>query len=721
MKIFSMLIMGIKNLFAKHKNSFADFFPFSILIIAAFACYRLNAWFVVQNMPELSELSFYKYAIIAARGDAVIVLLSISVLLLILAALKKFRKLRGFAAALFTTALCAALLTSSVAFRLYETALQKSMLTDEFFSGWNKIASSMLTEVSAGFFILCFIAVALPAGAAVFTIIEKRLPDKITPLLKIYIPSLFCLLCLSALLFNPAKLIAKTADSISTMGQKQARTVLKETTGNPIYSIIFGETDANGTVTSTQELTDDDLGFNTDSIILQKRTQSIPVIQKGKRYNIILYLFESTSYKTFTENTGNFNMPVWKRLLQNAILFENHYANYPLSANALLSLLTSAYEYPAPEIAIQNYPELPLKTIPEILRSEGYKSMIIHAGDLRYANQREYLKGRFDVVTDSKTLSLLPPYFSKIVGWGLDDRAMIAPVADFIKSCNDNPFFITVMPVNPHHPYSVPDDFLPPANDLEQQESTKQKYLRSLHYADDTLGRLVDTLETQGLMENTLLFLLADHGEAFYEHRGNYNHPFFLYEENVHVPFIIYSKDLIKQSYTVQSVTRHIDILPTIEDLLGLPRLPEQEGISVLAGRKEQLALLYANMRYELLGIRDGNLKYILRLKDFYEELYDLSADPDEQLNTAENSENLQLVSRYNKISLDALQYKQAYYKRTLKGLKSKMHKSIFNSKEMTYEEYSEIKRKAEEQKARQSQETDGSDKGAAPEANNAD
>jgi arylsulfatase A-like enzyme len=56
-------------------------------------------------------------------------------------------------------------------------------------------------------------------------------------------------------------------------------------------------------------------------------------------------------------------------------------------------------------------------------------------------------------------------------------------------------------------------------------------------------------------LDDTLLCIFADHGEAFYQHAGNYLHALQLYEENVAIPFIIYNRKLFAEK---ESLPRHL-------------------------------------------------------------------------------------------------------------------------------------------------------------------
>jgi arylsulfatase A-like enzyme len=210
-----------------------------------------------------------------------------------------------------------------------------------------------------------------------------------------------------------------------------------------------------------------------------------------------------------------------------------------------------------------------------------------------------------------------------------------------------------IAPVNPHHPYAVPDDFQkiadPEESGIGPAERTWRNYLNSLHYADAAMGYLIDRLEREKLMKNTVFVMVTDHGEAFYQHRGNYNHPLFIYEENVHVPALFYSKTLFPAGIEMESVTSHVDIMPSILDLLGIEDKTARDGESIFSHSREKMAVVHTSWNDELMGVRDGRWKYIKRMKDSREELYDLGTDPDEKENIA--ADDPKVVERYREVT----------------------------------------------------------------------
>src|SRR6266571_1574819 len=113
-------------------------------------------------------------------------------------------------------------------------------------------------------------------------------------------------------------------------------------------------------------------------------------------------------------------------------------------------------------------------------------------------------------------------------------------------------------------------------------DSDEQRYLNALKYGDRALGELRSGLRDRGLDGNTLYVVFGDHGEAFGQHDGNFGHTFFVYDENVHVPYVIAAPGLIEDKIRIPSAASLIDTAPTILDLLGLDVPEKLQGTSLL-------------------------------------------------------------------------------------------------------------------------------------------
>ncbi len=427
------------------------------------------------------------------------------------------------------------------------------------------------------------------------------------------------------------------------------------------------------------------LRLDTSSLETRRVYSRINDIPRGKNYNIILYFFESfpAKYLDLRVN-GKEVVPNWRRLAQNAFVARNHYANFPLTANAFLSVFTSAYDpvfkepfEPGAEVrnsetlklVVKNYPDIPLMTMSEILKRRGYRTLYFHTWTLGYVGMRGFLqKRKFDSLFEMYQLGPVSQFNGK-VGYGIDDRAMIEPGIGEIKKDLSGPFFAVFCPLSPHFPYEVPDAACdiagPPQKNATFEEDCKRKYINSLHYSDAVLGMLIDRLEAEGLLENTLVFIFSDHGQAFLEHKGNFRHRTGIYEENVHVPLLLYSKRFFRRPVTFDGITRHIDILPTVQDILGIEALPEQEGVSMLSRRREQMALLQTYAPDHIMGVRDRKWKYLYNFTRAVPELYDLSVDPEEKNNLSGQFPDV--ARRYQAVVERSYRHRIGYYKKIMK------------------------------------------------------
>ncbi|HPJ16403.1 MAG TPA: sulfatase, partial [Spirochaetota bacterium] len=387
---------------------------------------------------------------------------------------------------------------------------------------------------------------------------------------------------------------------------------------------------------------------------------------RRKKYNIIFYFFESTAQNYIGMKVdGKPVMPVWEKLSQNSISFSRHYAHYPLSVNALYNVFTSAYN-PLKKMWIPMHDsKIPFKSAPEIFKENGYRTALLHSGDLKNFNHIGYLKDRkVDLILDINTLK--PDGYKVITPYSLDDRAMIKPLVEFAKKEKDTPFFAAVFPLLPHHPYTFPfkEFYLYSDKDIAKAPGKKEKtwmqYVNSLHFSDHCLGELIDSLDKEGLLEDTIIFVFADHGEAFYQHPGNYLHAIHVYDENVHVPFMIYGKNIFKRRIEYPAVSSHVDILPTALDFAGIKPEDYFQGISLISKHKKRMAFSYTDWDEIKRSVRDGKWKFILS-DNGKEELYDTDADSGEKNNIARDFP--EICAKYREFLKKAGRHQLEFYK----------------------------------------------------------
>jgi lipoteichoic acid synthase len=162
------------------------------------------------------------------------------------------------------------------------------------------------------------------------------------------------------------------------------------------------------------------------------------------------------------------------------------------------------------------------------------------------------------------------------------------------------------------------------------------RYLNTLHYVDEQLGRLFDGLRERGLADDTVVLVTGDHGEAFGEPHASWGHGARLWQESVQVPFLLWNPRLFPGGGRRDSVTGHVDVNPTLADLLGVPPAPSWRGRSLFDPERPPRAYFYAANDDYLLGVREGRFKYVYNATRGTDALYDLVADPEEQRDVAE-------------------------------------------------------------------------------------
>lgn len=181
--------------------------------------------------------------------------------------------------------------------------------------------------------------------------------------------------------------------------------------------------------------------------------------------------------------------------------------------------------------------------------------------------------------------------------FGVDEPATVARILAWIDALpRGQHFFLTYLPIAGHHPYDAPGGLGPFVGKDEIMQ-----YRNSVHYGDVSLGTLIDGLRARGLYENTVWIIYGDHGEAFGQHDGNYGHTFFLYDENIHVPFVIAAPGLIRSQQRARKVVSLADTAPTILDLLGIAAPPNYQGRTMLNG-PQRMALFLQIIRWVFWG-----------------------------------------------------------------------------------------------------------------------
>lgn len=151
-------------------------------------------------------------------------------------------------------------------------------------------------------------------------------------------------------------------------------------------------------------------------------------------------------------------------------------------------------------------------------------------------------------------------------------------------------------------------------------------------HMDGCYAQLLQGIDARGLGERTLVVLTSDHGEGMFEH-GRMGHAFGHYAELANVPLVLMGDGLVEQGLIIDTVTSHLDITPTILDLLGVTPSEHVQGQSLVPMLRRQgpwpprvMPLEYGRSY----ALRARRWKYIVDYQQ-NESLFDLQTDPTEQ------------------------------------------------------------------------------------------
>jgi arylsulfatase A-like enzyme/Flp pilus assembly protein TadD len=314
-------------------------------------------------------------------------------------------------------------------------------------------------------------------------------------------------------------------------------------------------------------------------------------------------------------------------LATNGIQFLNAYCQVPLTCPSHCSILTGTYPmyhqvrnngtyYLAPEI----------QTLAEVLKTSGLETSAFVSSFT--VDSRFGLDQGFDVYDDL----LSPDQTFKALNSERRADAVYASFSRWLDEREDGRFFSWVHFFDPHIPYDPPSHY--------GEEFAENPYDGEIAFMDFYVGKILEKLRAEDLLEKTLIVVAGDHGEAFGEKQEK-GHGVFIYESTMRVPLIFYAPINLPQGQRIEARARLIDIMPSILDFLNIPVTEDIQGVSLLphmegrtkADLSSYIESFYPRENYgwsQLVGLIDGDWKYIKAPK---QELYNLEQDPWEETN----------------------------------------------------------------------------------------
>lgn len=179
-------------------------------------------------------------------------------------------------------------------------------------------------------------------------------------------------------------------------------------------------------------------------------------------------------------------------------------------------------------------------------------------------------------------------------------------------------------------------------DDLPKSEKAKYThalYIAQIHMLDTELGTFFTYLERKKLLDNTMIVIVGDQGDEFFEH-DSYSHAWSLYNEVLHVPYIVYVPGSApSRSDKLVSV---VDIMPTVFQVLRKKLSVPVAGIGVFSSKTHHMVVA-EHVSDGALALRTNAYTLIRRIVRgaFQLELFDIRTDPGEQINIFKDNSNV--------------------------------------------------------------------------------
>ncbi|WP_224242192.1 sulfatase-like hydrolase/transferase [Hyalangium gracile] len=342
-------------------------------------------------------------------------------------------------------------------------------------------------------------------------------------------------------------------------------------------------------------------------------------------FNVVVVVLESVRASIFWPSPEAPPMPRMEALAPHSAVFTRAYAHEPLSTKGLESLLFGIYPSPYWETAGGRFPDIPLDSVGERWAALGMRNAFISHNEVPFMGESGFITKRgFSYYTMREDLAALDT--------PITDRTLVKALDRFIEGAPTQRFGAILWPHHPHLPYQFPA----PMKNAHPPNSFAA-YRDAVAYQDLVIGDLVELLKRRGLFENTVIVLVADHGEAFREHpEAGSAHGDRLFDMSVHIPLVFINPRLFHGERD-DRVVQQKDVAATLTWLAGDARPVLNAGSTVFHERASSTAYLISHLDVASMrgAIVHGRLKYMyvapLGMKPPDERLYDVVADPGER------------------------------------------------------------------------------------------
>ena len=256
--------------------------------------------------------------------------------------------------------------------------------------------------------------------------------------------------------------------------------------------------------------------------------------------------------------------PSLDRLAREGRAFTRASVNGLPSVAAFMSIHTGLEPHPLRHVAT-NYTGVRIEGFPSVLRRHGFVTRLVSAAPPEWSNELFWAERWYDEVEHDDRMR--------------NDHWTFAEVGRRLKDIGGRrPFLVTVSTRTNHFPF---DGRGGPPGIVPGGLETRQRLERSMRWVDEGMGRLLDDLRGEPWFAHTVVVVTGDHGYPAGEH-GSLGLMGHLYGESTWVPLVIAGRHPEIHPGFDHRVASHVDIAPTVFDLLGIEPPNALAGHSLL-------------------------------------------------------------------------------------------------------------------------------------------
>ena len=332
-----------------------------------------------------------------------------------------------------------------------------------------------------------------------------------------------------------------------------------------------------------------------------------------------------------------------------AAVFARAYSQVPLTTPSHATILTGTYPQfnHVSDLGSPLAKDLPY--LPDILRQHGYRTAAFVGSQV--LDPKSAAAPGFDrgFETYDAPFHIRGPGEDRYHSVERRGMTVVDSALGWLNQHPQGPFFLWLHFYDPHDPYDPPPPF--------KAQYSASPYDGEIAYVDSAIGKLLTTLRSRGLYDQTLIVVVADHGEAFGEH-GEWSHGLFLYDETIHVPLVIKLPATGSIHSLIEARVGLIDIAPTLLQKVGIVAPAAMQGTSLLglmkptssgdanpaksdAGAQDRPEYAETDYPYRAFGwssLRAWRAGKYLYIDAPRRELYDQAQDPEAAHNLAQSS-----------------------------------------------------------------------------------